>query len=345
MSAAALPCGNCGLSLQVLRLAGHYGQAVEVDLCPACHLVWFDAVESARLPGPALLALIGQMAAAQALAHQPLRHDLACPRCRGPVRTVHNQTRWGRSLQMECAQRHGAWQTFGQFLNEKGLLRPMSSADRARALQRAGALHCVNCGGALGQADTQCPFCATVPAVVDVARLARALDPEGATGGHSVHRAGTASTALRCAACGAAQGLDEGWQCRQCGATLTAPDLAEAHRQVSALGPALADHARRPSPEVVRQRLQAQSGGLERQRERAAAMQAEADARSGARDPWRGLGGLGGLGGRGGLGRHPAEQWLERWWHERLAALGWPPWVPWAVLAGLLGLLGLRWWW
>jgi Zn-finger nucleic acid-binding protein len=332
-----LSCGNCDQGLQVLPLSGHYGHPVEVDLCPGCHLVWFDAVESARLPGPALLELIGQMAAAQELAHQPMKHDLACPRCRGRVRTVHNQTRWGRSLQMECAQRHGAWQTFGQFLNEKGLLRPMSSADRSRALARDGALHCVNCGGTLGQTDTLCPFCATVPAVVDVARLARALDPEGATSAHSVHRTGTASSALRCQACGAAQGLDEGWQCGQCGATLTAPDLAEAHRQVSALGPALAAHAQRPAPHVVEQRLKAQSAGLERQRARAAEMQAEADARNGAHDfkPF----GRDRLGGRR---LDPAERLLERWLRDRYATLGLPDWVPAALLAGLLLL---AWWW
>jgi Zn-finger nucleic acid-binding protein len=164
-----------------LRLAGHYGSSVEIDLCAPCHLVWFDVVESARLAGPGLLALIGEMAAAQALAHQPLRPDLACPHCRTAVRTVHNRTRWGRSLQLECPQRHGAWQSFGQFLNEKGLLRPMSSADRTRALQAPAGLHCVNCGGALGAADSNCPWCESVPALVDVARLAHALDPEGAT--------------------------------------------------------------------------------------------------------------------------------------------------------------------
>jgi hypothetical protein len=54
----------------------------------------------------------------------------------------------------------------------------------------------VNCGGALGQADVQCPWCDAAPALVDVARLARALDPEGATAAHAVHATTAASTAL-----------------------------------------------------------------------------------------------------------------------------------------------------
>jgi RNA polymerase subunit RPABC4/transcription elongation factor Spt4 len=278
---AALHCGNCGGAMRVLQLAGHYGTRVEIDLCAPCHLVWFDAVEGARLAGPGLLDLIGEMAQAHALAHQPLRPRLSCLRCQGTVRTVHNQTRWGRSQQLECAQRHGAWQSFAQFLAEKGLLRPMSSADRARALARDGGLLCVNCGGALQAGDTQCPWCQSVPAVLDVARLARALDPEGATQGHAVHRTGAANTALGCQACGAVLPQDAGWQCPQCQATVTAPRLAEAHGLVSALGPGLREHARKPAPHIVQQRLAAQSGGLKRQRAWAKDMQAEADARAG----------------------------------------------------------------
>jgi Zn-finger nucleic acid-binding protein len=274
-----LACRNCGTAMQVLELAGHYGRTVEIDLCPGCHLVWFDVVESARLASPGLLELIGAMAQAHRLPHQPLRPDLACLHCRASVRTVHNRTRWGRSQQLECPQRHGAWQTFGEFLNEKGLLRPMSSADRHRALARDGVIHCINCGGDLGAQDTACSWCGSVPAVFDLARLARALDPEGATAEHSVHRTEAAKTALSCAACGAAQPADLSWQCQTCGATLTAPDLAEAHRRICEIAPALLAHAARPSPEIVRRRLAEQSGGLERQRERAAQMQAEAEAR------------------------------------------------------------------
>lgn len=285
--AATLACGNCGQPMCVLHLAGHYGKSVELDLCAGCHLVWFDLVEAAGLSGPALLTLVGEMAAAQALAHTPLRPGLGCPRCRGAVRSVHNPSRWGRSLQLECMQRHGAYQSFAQFLQQKGLLRPMSSADRQRALQRDGALHCVNCGGAVGAGDTACPWCNSVPAVVDVARLAQALDPEGATRDHAVHRQPSQASALNCAACGAAQPPDAAWLCTACGATLTAPGLAEAHRHVSALGPALAAHARQPQPHVVKARLALQQPALDRQRSRTADLQAEADQQAGRTLPAR----------------------------------------------------------
>ena len=265
----------------MLALLGHYGRAMELELCAPCHLVWFDSIEAAHLAGLSLLALVGEMASTQTLAHTALRPQLCCLRCRGPVRTVHNPSRFGASLQLECALRHGAWQSFAQFLQQKGLVRPMSLADRHRALQRDGTLHCVNCGGSIGQTDTLCPWCTSVPAVVDVARLALALDPEGATRQHAVHQRPGDAVAMNCQACGAAQARDAGWLCASCGATLTAPGLAEAHRQDNALRPALAAHALRPAPQVVRERLARQQPALDRQRERAAEMQGEADARSG----------------------------------------------------------------
>ena len=287
LPATALACGNCGQPMRVLHVPGHYGKTVELDLCAGCHLVWFDLVEAAGLPGPALLTLVGEMAAAQTLAHTPLRPAPACPRCSGAVRTVHNPTRWGRSLQLECLQRHGAYQSFAQFLQQRGLVRPMSSADRNRALQRDGVLHCVNCGGAVGATDTACPWCTSVPSVVDVARLAQALDPEGATRGHAVHRQRGQAGALNCAACGAAQPSGAAWLCGACGATLTAPGLAEAHRRVNELGPALAAHAAQPAAHVVKARLAQHQPALDRQRSRAAEMQHEADERLGRSAPSR----------------------------------------------------------
>jgi hypothetical protein len=144
----------------------------------------------------------------------------------------------------------------------------------------------VNCGGAVAARDEACSWCGSVPALVDVARLARALDPEAATAGHAVHGTAARGGALQCAACGAAQPADGGWQCVSCNATLTAPGLAEAHRIVSALGPALQAHAERPAPHVVQQRLAAQQPALDRQRAAAAAMKAEAEARMGHQAPW-----------------------------------------------------------
>ena len=272
----ALVCGNCRQPMQRLVLPGHYGRAVEIDLCAGCHLVWFDLSETARLTGPALLELIGTMARAQTLPHELLRADARCARCRSGLKTVHNRSRWGQSLQLECLNRHGAYQSFAQFLQEKGLLRPMSRIDRARLLQRDGQIDCVKCGATIGAGDERCSHCQSVPSLLDVARLARALDPEGAIEPQAVHAAQAHQAAMQCAACGAALPPEPSLACAQCGATLAVSRLAQAHEQVAALGPALRAHARKPSTAVVRRRFEALDADLPRRREWAAKMEAEA---------------------------------------------------------------------
>ena len=164
--------------MQRLAFAGHYGQQVNLDLCRDCDLIWFDDIETAQLSGgPALLELIGAMASSHDLPHEMLRDDARCPRCDGKLGIVHNQSRWGRSSQLQCLRRHGAYQSFAQFLEEKGLLRPMSRIDRAKLLRDRGRIECVNCGGEIAKDDERCRYCRSIPSLLDVARLARALDP------------------------------------------------------------------------------------------------------------------------------------------------------------------------
>lgn len=278
----ALACGNCRQPMQRLGLPGHYGREVEIDLCAACHLVWFDLTETARLTGPALLELIGTMAQAQTLPHELLRPTVRCVRCAGSLKTVHNQSRWGRSLQLECLNRHGAYQSFAQFLQEKGLLRPMSRVDRAQLLERQGQVDCVNCGAAIAAGDERCSHCQSVPSLLDVARLARALDPEGALEPQAVHATPAYQAALQCAACGAALPPGQSLGCPQCGATLAVSRLAEAHEKVEALGPALRAHAARPAPAVVKRRLAALETDIPRRRDWARTMEAEASQMRGA---------------------------------------------------------------
>lgn len=277
--------------MRQLVLPAHYGRSVEIDVCEGCHLVWFDSTETARLTGPALLDLIGTMAQAQRLPHVALRPQAHCARCSSGLKTVHNQTRWGRSLHLECRNGHGAYQSFAQFLQEKGLLRPMSKIDRASVQARDGRLFCVNCGAPIGAGDAQCSHCLSVPSLLDVARLAQALDPEGAIGTHAVHRVALRQDAMQCAACGAALPPGQSMQCAQCGATLAVSRLSEVHAQVERLGPLLRAHAAKPSPEVVRRRLDALSGDIPRRREWAAQMEAQARERAlGTGEPESALG-------------------------------------------------------
>ena len=177
-------------------------------------------------------------------------------------------------------------------MQEKGLLRPMSHLDRARLLERDGRVDCVNCGAAIGARDECCPYCRSVPSLLDVARLAHALDPEGTLAPQPVQSARPQQEAMHCAACGAALPPGQTIACTQCGATLAISRLAEAVERVNVLGPALRAQALKPSPEVVKRRLAELNADLPRQREWVKRM--EADARGGwgtddDRTEWRTL--------------------------------------------------------
>jgi len=278
LASAAPPaahCGNCRQPMQAILFAGHYGRTVEIDLCAPCHLVWFDSLESVRLTGSGALALLTAMAAAHAEPHHTLR-NARCPRCDGGIKTVHNVSRWGRTVQLECQRRHGAYQTFAQFLAEKGLIRPLTAADRAALARRADGLTCLNCGAPLGAQDERCSHCDSLPGMIDVARLAAALDPDGATEQHAIHRTTARHASLHCTACGAPLPEGHALQCSHCGATLAAGSLKEAQRSVSVLAEALRAHERSPAPHVRERKLAALEGDLSRRREWARQMEAEA---------------------------------------------------------------------
>ena len=274
-----LRCGNCREPMRRLTLPGHYGLPVELDLCAGCHLVWFDTTEGSRLNGASVLSLIGTMAESQGLAHAAMTAGVRCPRCGSGLKTVHNQTRWGHLLQLECPNRHGVHQTFAEFLRGKGLLRPMSLPDRHKLLALHGRIDCVNCGADVGLADEHCRYCRSVPGLLDVARLARALDPEGALAPQAVHDAPATPQALQCDACGAALPPAQSLSCAQCRATLAISRLADAHARVAELATALQAHAAKPSPDVVKRRLESLRADLPRRREWVAEMEAGTDAR------------------------------------------------------------------
>jgi hypothetical protein len=157
----------------------------------------------------------------------------------------------------------------------------MSLVDRAKLLRDRGRIDCINCGGEIAKEDERCRWCRSIPSLLDVARLARALDPLDTIEPPAVYRAAARQGALHCAACGAALREGDTISCSQCGATLAITSLADAHAQVRALAPALHAAAARPSPEVVKRRLDALDQDLPRRREWVASMQADADARRG----------------------------------------------------------------
>lgn len=287
-----------------LPLAGHYGRAVEVDLCSGCHLLWFDSLESSRLIGTSMLALLGQMAAAHARPHQALESSPGCPRCKAGLKAVVNRSRFGTGEQLECRAGHGHYTSFGQWLAERGLVRTLSTADRAAFadLARQGTpWNCVNCGAALTDGDAaNCDYCGSLVGVFDIARMASAVDPQGATEALDIHRSARTAHTFTCHACGHSASGMQGTTCPQCQATLISTDLAAVHRRLVELADPLAAHERSPAAHVRNRRMKALEGDLERRRETVRDLE-----RSARGEPF------GGLPGEDDSPRRSSFEWLD----------------------------------
>jgi hypothetical protein len=260
-SAAAAPrrCGHCAGAMRRLRLAGHYERQglVEVDLCEPCMLIWFDGVETAHLGGPGLIDLVMAIhdAVGRAGAAPTMPSALACPVCGEPLRKVFNLSRFGRSAQLQCPQRHGAYQSFMLFLAEKGYFRQYTWAD-IKALGDAGrALSCTQCGEALDhRPHAECPACRCPVGVVDAARLAEALDPHRAAS-PSVDFPEVWTVQMPCPGCGAPVDPSRDKACRHCQRILPPRETEGAAAVGEALAVKVRENHARQTTAVSRHKL------------------------------------------------------------------------------------------
>ena len=268
--------------MQRLALAGHYGHNVDLDLCRSCDLVWFDGSETAQLSGPALLELIaphGRVArtAARDAARRPalpaLRRpveDRPQPVALGPVVAAPVRAPPRRVPVVRAVPRgEGAAQADVADRSRQAAARPRP--DRLHQLRRRDRPRPTS--AADGAARSRA--CSTSPA--SRARSTRS------TRSSLTPSTGPRRARARCSARRAA---------RRCPKARRSVARSAARRSRSrawprptprcdALAPALRAAAARPSPDVVKRRLDALDEDLPRRREWAAAMQAEADARRG----------------------------------------------------------------
>ena len=234
----ALCCTQCKAVLQPITLEGHYGQQHEVDLCPNCHLVWFDALESVRLSGLGWIGLLRQMHAVMGTPEpRVLKMPLACVRCSAELKPVHMLTRFGRSAAHECPKGHGHFQTFSLLLAERGLVRPLSPRDRRTLQTEQRPLTCLNCGAPVppGKGDS-CDHCASPLVVLDLQRLMASVMVRH---GLPLPADDASHVSWSCRACGDAVDPTAMTGCARCGHTVLAPSLSDAMPLLNALEPRL----------------------------------------------------------------------------------------------------------
>jgi hypothetical protein len=249
-------CSHCQEPMRKLGLAAHYQRTVEIDVCEPCSLIWFDDTESTRLAGPGLADLVRVIhnAMQQPRSLQPLPQSLPCPICAQALKRVSNITRYGRIAQLECGEKHGAYQSFALFLTEKGYFRPFTWADIKQVLESGKRLSCFNCGATLeSRPHGECQYCKSPVGLIDPARLASAIDSERVA---EPLRLLPAVEQTACPCCGGAIQLNAEMVCPHCRAVVRPADTERALAASETVASQVRDNYAKQTAEVSTRKLE-----------------------------------------------------------------------------------------
>jgi hypothetical protein len=167
-----MQCPACTAAMTVLTLDGHLGTKVEVDLCPACQVIWFDHMESLRLSPGATLQLFRTIGERKQTPPPPLTDPLRCPRCELRLLLTNDRQRNTPFRYRRCAREHGRLITFFDFLREKDFIRPLSPQQLAELRAHVQMVNCSNCGAPIDLArESACAHCNTPLSMLDLNQI------------------------------------------------------------------------------------------------------------------------------------------------------------------------------
>ena len=157
-------------------VAGHNGTTLELDLCHACHGLWFDGNESLRMAPAGVVDLFRELHEHRDDPQTPLARQMSCPRCRRGLAEGSDVVRSGRYTTWRCPQRHGRFSTFSSFMIEKGFVRQLTRPEIADLAERVRIIHCGNCGAPVDlRKDHACPYCRSAFSLLDPKAVEQAL--------------------------------------------------------------------------------------------------------------------------------------------------------------------------
>jgi hypothetical protein len=178
-------CCSCGAAMAALTLDGHMGTRVEIDLCSACQVIWFDHLEDVRLAPAGTLNLFRAIGDRGQAVPPQLKEPLRCPRCDLRLLPTHDRQRNTPFFYWRCPREHGRLITFLDFLREKDFIRPLSPQQLAELRQNVQTINCSNCGAPIDLVHASvCEHCGTPVSMLDVKQIqqmtARLTQPDSA---------------------------------------------------------------------------------------------------------------------------------------------------------------------
>lgn len=162
--------------MERLCLPGQSGGTVDLDLCFACHGIWFDPQENLKLTPAGVAELFRVLHERRDAARQPLASKVHCPRCNTALAQGFDVVRSGRYITYRCPNRDGRFATFSAFMIEKGFVRQLTNPEIDDIARRVAIIHCSSCGAPVDiRKDHACPHCRSVFSLLDPQAVERAL--------------------------------------------------------------------------------------------------------------------------------------------------------------------------
>jgi hypothetical protein len=152
-----------------------YGRSIDLDICHACQVIWFDDRELLQLAPRSTLDLLAAIAKEQDAPRTALAATLSCPRCATRLEETHDLQRATRFTYFRCPSGHGRCLTYFQFLRAKNFVRTLNGDEMAELRRRIRQVNCTNCGAPIDLERGVCEFCRTPLGVLDPDQMQKAV--------------------------------------------------------------------------------------------------------------------------------------------------------------------------
>jgi hypothetical protein len=147
---------------------GHYGKTLAIDVCPRCGGLWFDTRESLQLSPAGTLRLFRAVHGARRSRFPRDDGPHSCPRCDQKLVPTRDMAHGNPFHYQRCAQGHGHFITFFQFLREKGLVRALKPRELGELRKHVDSILCSDCGSPLRLANMSvCERCRAPLSILD----------------------------------------------------------------------------------------------------------------------------------------------------------------------------------
>ena len=171
-----IACPSCAAPMQRQAFTRKPLGELELDLCFACHAIWFDQYESAQLAPGSVIDLFRVIHEHNDQPARPLADSSRCPRCREKLALTHDIQRTNKISYYRCAAGHGRLTTFFQFLREKNFVRTLTAPEVATLKANVKQIRCSGCGAPVNlETESACAYCRAPISILDAEAVRRTL--------------------------------------------------------------------------------------------------------------------------------------------------------------------------